>query len=574
MTTKCVESTEEKGGGRMAERREQPTEENISRRRRRRRGTPRRLFAVMGLRALGCLLSCWGHESLRQTLVPPQPVSVAKTASLLYLPPAHTLREEVAASPLLSSPPLSMIPAIQPEMTPAGEKRRMLNGKVMAVYIFVNSKEKKLVDEKQVPLDDNLLQLYGQLETFKYSCNCTNRGYYLEFIDIAKKGWYEKLVSRHDTEEEVRLIVATDISNNVSTVMKKVGVSLGPNVVFGSISLTSKGNRFSNATSSSTKLFGKFVELDESSEAPKFKDDSLCHYMLQNKVQDYIPLAFCIYVPKSNGAIANSDDADTWKRPKIQGFAEHDEKHKRWVFQSFVDVTLSECTKKDKTVIQELCKKDKSISAGLRHSVNKDAEDAKNEKELLSLNNIIDSITIKYGGKKYVRESWSALLRFAAKKLVSGEADASPQHTGYQTIATTADRRGGRGADDKIDLAEVVSSMAPEGQKYLYVDEKIVPDEASCTEVVIEFKQQDSLTVLPIKVDGKEVLAVNPTRVQIVAMDIVKVLTANIRKKVFPANRGKGFSANRGKSFVGNRGKVLTASGKKESIGKKQIGDN
>eukprot|EP00922_Rhytidocystis_sp_ex-Travisia-forbesii_P024077 GHVS01035359.1.p1 GENE.GHVS01035359.1~~GHVS01035359.1.p1 ORF type:complete len:181 (+),score=47.49 GHVS01035359.1:110-652(+) len=151
MTTELVKAAaEEEAGGRMAER-SKPTEENISRRRRRRRGTPRRLFAVMGLRALGCLLSCWGHESLRHTLVPPQPVSVAKTASLLYLPPAHTLREEVAASPLLSSPPLSMIPAIQP----VREKKRMLTyGRGTPVYIFVNSDEMKWVEGQPVQLDD------------------------------------------------------------------------------------------------------------------------------------------------------------------------------------------------------------------------------------------------------------------------------------------------------------------------------------------------------------------------------------------------------------------------------------
>eukprot|EP00922_Rhytidocystis_sp_ex-Travisia-forbesii_P024084 GHVS01035370.1.p1 GENE.GHVS01035370.1~~GHVS01035370.1.p1 ORF type:complete len:266 (+),score=57.40 GHVS01035370.1:110-907(+) len=249
MTTELVKAAaEEEAGGRMAER-SKPTEENISRRRRR-ATRPSRLLAVMGLRALGCLLSCSGHDSLRQTLVPPQAVSVAEPDYLLN-PPARTLTEAAAAaSPLLSSPPLlSMIPTIQPDMTPVGGNERMLGDGDTDVYVFVDSKER--------------LMKHWQPKSVEVACSGSM--YYLAFFpidtadDTAYTDW--KGIVGSSKKEQFRVIVATDKEENVSTVMQQAAdvfaTKANKSNAFGCIPLK-KGNRFSTATGWDTVFVGMF----------------------------------------------------------------------------------------------------------------------------------------------------------------------------------------------------------------------------------------------------------------------------------------------------------------------------
>eukprot|EP00922_Rhytidocystis_sp_ex-Travisia-forbesii_P024085 GHVS01035372.1.p1 GENE.GHVS01035372.1~~GHVS01035372.1.p1 ORF type:complete len:515 (+),score=90.73 GHVS01035372.1:110-1654(+) len=507
MTTELVKAAaEEEAGGRMAER-SKPTEENISRRRRR-ATRPSRLLAVMGLRALGCLLSCSGHDSLRQTLVPPQAVSVAEPDYLLN-PPARTLTEAAAAaSPLLSSPPLlSMIPTIQPDMTPVGGNERMLGDGDTDVYVFVDSKER--------------LMKHWQPKSVEVACSGSM--YYLAFFpidtadDTAYTDW--KGIVGSSKKEQFRVIVATDKEENVSTVMQQAAdvfaTKANKSNAFGCIPLK-KGNRFSTATGWDTVfvgMFGKAIKSEGITVAQPPLDEALWCAYLTAPVKDYVPLELSIDGGKDNGDIV-AWGINTWKNVKTTGLTPVGYHLRRWVFQSFVDVTLSKGgADEEQRMLEAVEELKKKLLSGVLVSIQgfkgakkevdeQKVEKAKEKKEWLAMASMIHSMNTKYGVDPYERERLATslkVLEFAANRYVCGapgapgdRQDITSRHTVWMAPAAN------------------VKTLLP-------------------TDVVIQFQHTNQWTpehgeIAYIKVDGMDVLVLNPSRLQIVAMDTVKVL--------------------------------------------------
>eukprot|EP00922_Rhytidocystis_sp_ex-Travisia-forbesii_P033547 GHVS01049833.1.p1 GENE.GHVS01049833.1~~GHVS01049833.1.p1 ORF type:complete len:492 (+),score=67.32 GHVS01049833.1:77-1552(+) len=302
-------------GGRTAERKGQPrTEENISSRRRW-SAHPLRLLAVMGLSALGCLLTCWGHHSMRlvPAAAPQAVVSVDKPTPLFYPPPAHhtLLAESAATSPLLSSShhsphPLSMIPAIRNDrMSPrdgAGAKkegeRRLGFGEdseKRPIYVFGIS----VTDELKAEMERNgLLYIAGVI------------GDKPNIIET--ESWHNPLV-----------VVVTDQDREVGTVMRTATKAFL--VVFDFVTFPlQKGNRLSEAS-------GMRTPFDQ-------VEPSACVLLTG---EDYAPLALRIEL-RENGFVVAPTYQECWNGLAEEAFPEKVKTERINLLQSFTAVTLSQ----------------------------------------------------------------------------------------------------------------------------------------------------------------------------------------------------------------------------------------
>eukprot|EP00922_Rhytidocystis_sp_ex-Travisia-forbesii_P065930 GHVS01097908.1.p1 GENE.GHVS01097908.1~~GHVS01097908.1.p1 ORF type:complete len:440 (-),score=58.01 GHVS01097908.1:136-1455(-) len=317
MTMELVESTtaEEEAGGRMAER-SQRTGENISRRR---RATPPRppwrLFAAMGLRALGCLLNCWGHESLRQTLVPPLAVSVAEPASLFY-PPAHTLAEAAA-------PGQSMIPAIQPDMTPVGEKERML--------------KMKISEKHSVPVYVFVADLVDAVRDITSHCNCDRSSYNIRFFKESDTMKQRLSTDLRQLEEGSRFIFVTDERDKVGNAIKLVVEHGCKDCVFGYIRVTKK-----DAGVDTVKEWPiPFKEMVTPGEHPNLVVKYWCKYLAE-RVAIGRPFLMSIDFDDENGCGAFSKDMLRLSNPAGEGFLKKKDDQTRAVFMSLSSLGLSQ----------------------------------------------------------------------------------------------------------------------------------------------------------------------------------------------------------------------------------------
>eukprot|EP00922_Rhytidocystis_sp_ex-Travisia-forbesii_P035628 GHVS01052875.1.p1 GENE.GHVS01052875.1~~GHVS01052875.1.p1 ORF type:complete len:167 (+),score=18.58 GHVS01052875.1:3-503(+) len=110
------------------------------------------------------------------------------------------------------------------------------------------------------------------------------------------------------------VIVATDNTKTVSLVMQGVR-DVDKNIVFGSIPLTDKGNRFSIFTGSKVVLKQMYKRHGNCAET--FDRDSWCKY-LNTPVQDYKPMALSIDVSAQSGLVLFGEGLDEFEDEEMQ----------------------------------------------------------------------------------------------------------------------------------------------------------------------------------------------------------------------------------------------------------------
>eukprot|EP00922_Rhytidocystis_sp_ex-Travisia-forbesii_P068074 GHVS01101381.1.p1 GENE.GHVS01101381.1~~GHVS01101381.1.p1 ORF type:complete len:299 (+),score=50.22 GHVS01101381.1:78-974(+) len=237
-----VESTE---GGRMAERREEKN-------RRRIRKSPRwLLFAVMGLTALGCVLSFWGHPpSLLQLGLP----AVAAAAPVLGLLSGGTERK-------LGGSELIRVVVDRGETCEDGTKfweNTMGDG-----FETMLTKDRQSLTAT-FGVNGHMVAAKTELSAEPPSFASGGVSYYIKFMDMADdQAWAA-------VGKEARLIVATDKDETVAVAMQRAVEALNwqavnkvhgnrKDCVFNPIPLTEKGTALSHKNLWTEKLMDMFA---------------------------------------------------------------------------------------------------------------------------------------------------------------------------------------------------------------------------------------------------------------------------------------------------------------------------